>query len=398
MKSTAALPPKLCFPDELRSRFMIDADLAFLNHGSFGAAPREVFAEQNRWRDRIEADPVEIIARQAPRLIEEAKIAVGRWLGMTPANFGLITNATEGVNCVLRSLRLETGDELLTTNHVYNAVRQAMKYTAAGAGAAYREVALDLPVSSPQQIVGKIADAITERTRLLVIDHVTSPTALVFPVEAIIAECRKRNVDVLIDGAHGPGMLPLDIERLSPIYYAGNLHKWGCAPRGCAVLWVRPDRQEHVHPLVVSHHFQKGFSMEFSWQGTRDFSAWFAIPAAIAFFEKIGREKAMAHNHALAVWTNEFLCRTWKVQSISPIDGSILGSMATVPLPAPLDRLPADDALAIQKRLHDEFRVEAPTMHWEGRNFIRPCLQIYNQEKDVHRLAEAIDRIASEAR
>jgi isopenicillin-N epimerase len=392
MNAPSFSPPQPLRPN-LRADFLIDPALAFLNHGSFGAVPRVVLDEQTIWRQRIESDPIEMLGRQAPRLIDDAKREIGQWLGMRPADFGLVTNATEGINCVLRSLEFSDGDELLTTNHVYNAVRQAMRYIAAKTGAAYREIDVPVPVNSAADIEQPILRAITSRTKLLVIDHITSPTALVFPIRNILAACADRGVDVLIDGAHGPGMLPLDIQTLGPAYYAGNLHKWTCAPKGSAFLWVRPDKQSRIHPLVVSHFFEQGLAKEFGWQGTRDISAWLSAPRAMRYMAEIGWEVVMAHNHAMAVWANQFLCARWNVKSISPMDGSLLGSMATVPLPAPLDKLPNKEVLELQQSLHDRHRVEVPIMTWAGRNYVRPCCQIYNVADDIHRLADAIGHI-----
>jgi isopenicillin-N epimerase len=381
-------PPPL--REGLRSEWLLDERIAFLNHGSFGAVPRVVFEEQNLWRQRIESEPVEMLARRAPELIADAKSRLGSWLGMNPGDFGLVTNATEGINAVLRSLELQPGDELLTTTHVYNAVRQAMKYVAGKSGAIYREIDLPLPVDSDDQIIATILDSISPRTRLLVIDHITSPTALVFPIERIVNGCKARDVDVLIDGAHAPGMVPLDVSRLGAAYYSGNLHKWACAPKGSAFLWVRPDRQSRIHPLVISHFFGNGFSKEFDWQGTRDFSAWFAIPRAITFLADLGFKRIMNHNHAMAVWAGAMLCQSWQVQPISPADGRLLGSMVTVPLPAALDRLSDARANELQRRLYVEHKIEVPLMQWSGRTFVRPCCQVYSTPGDYRRLSEAV--------
>jgi len=265
-----------------------------------------------------------------------------------------------------------------------------MKFIARKSGADYKEIDIPIPVNSEADIEEAILRGISSRTKLLVIDHVTSPTALMFPVRKILAACADRGVDVLIDGAHAPGMLPLDVGELAPAYYSGNLHKWGCAPKGCAFLWVRPDRQSGIHPLVVSHFLDQGMTKEFGWQGTRDFSAWFSIPRAIQYMADIGWEAVIAHNHAMAVWANQFLCARWDVRSISPIDGSILGSMATVPLPPPLDTLTNEEVQKFQQRLHDNRRIEVPIMTWAGRNYVRPCCQIYNVAGDIVRLADAL--------
>ena len=384
--------PPAPISDDIRSEFLIKPDLALLNHGSFGAVPKVVFDAHVGWLRRIEADPIHMIVREGPDLLQKSKESLGKFLGMSAADFGLVTNATEGINCVLRSLDFSPGDELVTTNHVYNAVRQAMKYVARRSGAVYREIDIPVPVSSSESIANQIVEALTPRTKLVVIDHITSPTALIFPIERIVAECNRRNIDTLIDGAHGPGMVPIDINGISPTYYAGNLHKWACAPKGCAFLWMRHDRQEKIHPLVISHHLDKGMPKEFGWQGTRDFAAWFTIPAAIEFLSGIGVEKIMAHNHALAVWVNQTLCERWKVESISPLEGSLLGSMATVRLPAPLDRISDAEGQVLQRRLHDEDGIEVPTMNFNGRTYLRPCCQIYNGADEYQRLGDAVAR------
>jgi isopenicillin-N epimerase len=377
--------------DNLSAEWMLDPGVDFLNHGSFGAVPRVVFDAQTEWRRRIEAAPVEVIARQRLALIDAAKEPVGAWLGMRSADFGLVTNATEGVNAVLHSLRFTPGDELLTTTHVYHAVRQAMKFTCARSGAGYREVDVPMPVRSADDVADVVTRALSDRTRLLVIDHVTSPSALVFPVGPIAAECAARGIDLFIDGAHAPGMIPLDVAKIGAAYYAGNLHKWGFAPRGAAFLWVRPDRQERIHPAVVSHHYGEGFCREFSWQGTRDLSAWLAAPRALQFTADLGGEAVREHNHSMAVWAHQLLCERLRVrQPLSPLDGSMLGSMAAVPIRmAPLDEPEVD---ALQRRLYSEHRIEAPLMRLGERMLLRVSCQVYNTPEQYERVA----RVAAE--
>ena len=382
--------------DNLISEWMLEPGVDFLNHGSFGAVPRAVFEEQTAWRRRIEAAPVEVIARRRLALIDEAKQPVGRWLGMRSGDFGLVTNATEGVNAVLHSLRFGPADELLTTNHVYNAVRQAMKFTCARSGAGYREVELPLPVRSPHDIFNGVISGLSDRTKLLVIDHVTSPSALVFPVERITAACAARGVDVLVDGAHAPGMIPLDVENIGAAYYAGNLHKWALAPRGAAFLWVRPDRQDLIHPAVISHHYGEGFCREFSWQGTRDLSAWLAVPRALRFLEELGVHAVREHNHAMAAWAQRLLCDRLRIQRpLSPLDGSMLGSMAAVPLPDRLAGLPDAELEGLQQRLYSEHRLEVPLMRLGKSLLLRVSCQAYNAPRQYERVAEVFSGLVA---
>jgi isopenicillin-N epimerase len=374
---------------------MLKDGVAFLNHGSFGAVPRRVFEEQTNWRRRIEAEPIEFIARRCESLINHAKAVVGRQFGMQPDHFGFVTNATEGVNAVLRSLSLAAGDELLTTDHVYNAVRQTLKLVARGAGAVCREIPIPLPIASAEQIRDRVLSALSPRTRLLVIDHVTSPSGLVFPVEQIVGECRKRGVDVLVDGAHAPGMLPLDVAKIGANFYAANLHKWVCSPKGTAFLWVAPDQQAKIHPTVISHHLDEGFAREFGWQGTRDLSAWLTAPMAIEFLGELGWARMMSHNHAMATWAHQLLVRRLNVDPVSPLEdpASLLGSMATVPLPGNLAQLEAVQLLALQQRLYDEFALEQPMFRFQDRAMLRVSAHVYNEPWEYHKLAETIAKL-----
>ena len=388
-------PSPLCA--NLRSQWMLDERIAFLNHGSFGAMPRVVFEQQTEWRRKIEAEPIELLGRQAIKLIGDAKRPVGEWLGMREEDFGLVTNATEGVNAVLQSLRLKPGDELLTTTHVYNAVWQAMRHVAGRSDAVCRQIELTLPLQSADQVVESVAEGLSSNTRLLVIDHVTSPTGLVFPVQRIAKLCAARGIDVLVDGAHAPGMLPLNVPEIGATYYTANLHKWACAPKGSAFLWVSPDRQSQVYPTAISHHWGEGFAREFTWQGTRDISGWLTIPAALEFMRDLGWEKIRDHNHRLAVWVQQMLCDRWKVEPLSPLEGSLIGSMATVSLPAPLDRFTVSQSLQLQQKLYSEHRIEVPVMIWGGRAFVRPCCQVYNLPGEYERLAVVIELNAQHA-
>jgi isopenicillin-N epimerase len=379
---------------------MVDPSVAFLNHGCFGARLHDVFATQQAWRARFESAPVHVLERQRTKLVDEAKAALGRFVGMTPASFGFVTNATDGVNAVLRSLTLERGDEIVTTTHVYNAVRQTMRHLVDRAGASMKEVDVPCPCPGPDAVLEAITAGLGERTRLLIVDHVTSPTGLRFPLERIIAAARARGVDVLVDGAHAPGMLDLDVEALGAAYYAGNLHKWVCAPPGAAFLWVRPDRQAGVHPTVISHFLGEGLATEFDWQGTRDISPWLTVPAAI---EAMGRllgpgswPRIRAHNTALATWVQTRLCAMWEVEPLSPVDGSMLGSIVAIALPEAVCRR-FETPEELHDRLYDEHAIEAPVFEWGGRWIIRPSCQIYNVAEQYERLGEAVLALARDA-
>jgi isopenicillin-N epimerase len=270
-------------------------------------------------------------------------------------------------------------------------VRLTMRHLAERAGARYVEVAVPLPLSSPDEVVQCVESAITPRTRLLLVDHVTSPTSIVFPIEPLITTCCDKGIDVLVDGAHAPGMLPLEIESLGAAYYAGNLHKWVCAPSGAGFLWVRPDKQSGVHPTTISHFCDQGFAAEFEWQGTRDITPWLCVEDAIDFMAAYGWDNVMQHNHQMAVWAQSMLCARWEVEPASPFDGSMLGSMVTVQLPNP-QRLrsrsmkPED----LQALIYNRYGIEVPVVDWGGRWWVRPCCQIYNLPEHYERLADAV--------
>jgi len=397
----------------LSAHWMLDESFDFLNHGSFGALPRRIADAQTAWRARIEARPIELLGRRSRELLGIARRSVASLIGAEADDLGFVTNATEGVNAYLSGVELRPGDEIVTTDHVYNAVRQTMRHRARVAGATMREVSVPLPVAGAASIRSIVTDALTDRTRLLVIDHVTSPTALVFPIQELAAICAERGIDMLVDGAHAPGMLPLDLAELPGVGgYAANLHKWICAPKGSAFLWVRRDRQATVHPTVISHFLEQGFEAEFSWQGTRDITPWLCAVDAIEFLTGLGLERVMAHNHALARWVQRTLCAAWEVEPNSPGDGSMLGSMATVPLPdalqperlhgaefaglSPFDPKRQRAAEAFMSILNERFRIEVPLVDFANRWHVRPCCQVYNTPEQYIRLADAIRTLARE--
>ena len=387
---TAAPPEPL--GDDIRSQWALDEEIAFLNHGSFGARPRCVLEAQNRWRREMEADPADFLDRRGPELLEHLKDVTGRFLGARPDDFGFVSSASEAINAVLRSSHFGPGDELVTTNHAYPGIRHSLRYAADRSGATLIEVPVPLPVTSPDSIVGAIEEALTPRSRLVVIDHITSFSGLVFPVERIIEVCRRRNVEVLVDGAHAPGMVDLSIEELGATYYAANLHKWACAPISAAVLWVTSDKQADIHPLVISNFLGEGFQREFLWQGTRDVTSWLAVEDAIAYGAGLGWDRIRRHNHQMAVWVQQMLCDRWQVEPNSPRDGSMLGSMASITLPETVKRH-FDDHRAIGAHLHSVHRIEVPVVEWNGRWLIRPCCQVYNRPEEYERLAEAISEL-----
>ncbi len=384
-------PPPHPFGPEIRAEFALDPALTFLNHGSFGALPRVVRQAQEAWRDKIELNPIEWIGRRNLETLAAVKKPLARFVGCQANDLGFVTNATEGVNAVLRSLRLQAGDELLTCDHVYNAVRQAMKFRAQETGASVVEVPIALPVRDQDHAIDSILNAITPRTRLIVIDHITSPTALRFDVQKIIDAVKGTRVQVLVDGAHAPGALKLSLDTLGANFYAANLHKWTMAPRGCAFLWVAPQFQNDIHPCVISHEFANGFAGEFDWQGTRDLSAWNSIPAALAWFEELDSQRVFRHNHDLAVWAHQLLCSHCSFEPISPLDGSMLSCMASVRLPHSLAAR-FEKPEAFQRQLLEVDHIEVPIFEWNKRWLLRVSAAIHNEPAHYERLVVALKK------
>ena len=399
--TTSAVPaPPEPLLDDPQADFLLDPGIDFINHGPFGARPLAVLEAQSRRRADFETRPVEFLDphRRGGPMLARAKNALGPFIGAQPDNFAFVANATGSVNAVLRSLTFKTGDELLTTTHVYNAVRQTMKFLVERSGATYREIDVPLPLSDDDEVVRAIERGISPQTRLFIIDHVTSPTAVVFPVKRIVEMCAKRGVDVLIDGAHAPGMLPLNIESINPAYYAGNLHKWVCAPLGSAFLWVRPDRQKGIHPTTISHFLNEGFQAEFGWQATRDITPWLCVEDALTWLGRLGWDNIMRHNHQMAVWAQAMLCEKWKVRSATPLDGRMIGAMATVPLPSQdVFRRKFENSAAnwqvvtaMKAAIYDRYRIEVPVIEWQNQWWIRVSCQIYNRPAQYERLADAV--------
>jgi len=380
----------------------LDPDVVFMNHGSFGACPQAVLEAQSRWRRQLEAEPVRFLMQEVPPLLDASRRRLAELVGAEPANLAFVRNATEGVNGVLRSLRLEPGDELLVTDHEYNACRNVVDFVAGRSGARVVVARVPFPIGSPDDVTDAVLACVTGRTRLALLDHITSPTALILPIRELVESLGRRGVDTLVDGAHAPGMVPLDLGQIGAAYYTGNCHKWLCAPKGAGFLHVRPDRQEGLHPPVISHGFntrrpdQVSLHAEFDWTGTADPTPWLCVGEAIRFLEGLmpsGFEGLMRHNHALALEARRVLCDTLGVKP--PCPEQMLGSMAAVQLPdepAATPPTPPWDRHPLQRRLLDQFSIEVPVYYWPSapRLLLRISAQAYNTPADYQRLAAAL--------
>ena len=386
-----------------RSRFAelwtLDPAVDYLNHGSFGACPRAVQDFQRALAEELEREPTDFLVRRLPGRLAAAREALGAFVGAAADDLAFVPNATSAVNAVLRSLALAPGDELLTTDHAYGACRKALEFVAARSGARVVVAPLPFPVAGEEELVAPILAAATPRTRLAMIDHVTSPTALVLPVERLVGELRARGVETLVDGAHALGMLPLDLDRLGAAFYTANAHKWLCAPKGAAFLHVRRDLRAGVHPLTISHGFDPAaggarFREEWDWTGTLDPTAWLAIPECIRFLGGLlpgGWEELMAANRALC---REARRRVGEAIGVAPpCPEGMLGSIASLPLPAPAAGSPA--ATLGHEQLMDWTRergVESWFFPWPsaGGKVVRVSAQLYNDADQYGRLGQLL--------
>jgi len=390
-------------PADLRRLWPLDPDVTFLNHGSYGACPRAVLDVQARLRERLEREPVRFLGRELEGLLDEARVALGAFVGAEPDDLAFVPNATTGVNTVLRWLDLDRGDELLTTDHAYNACRNAVDAVAARAGARVVVAPVPFPVDVPEETLAAVLGRVGPRTRLALVDHVTSPTGLVLPIDRLVRELAARGVDALVDGAHAPGMVPLDLGALGAAYYTGNCHKWLCAPKGAGFLHVRRDRQAGVRPLVLSHgansprRDRSRFRLEFDWTGTGDPTAYLSVPETIRYMGSLlsgGWPALMAHNRGTALAARDRLCAALGVPPPAP--DSMIGSLAAVPVPpgfGPAARDGEPDPL--QTALFDRFGIELPVFTWPALavRILRVSAQLYNTPADYDRLADALGQL-----
>lgn len=386
------------FGRKMREHWALDPAVTYLNHGTVGAPPRRVLAAQQAIRDDIERQPARYLLRELaavrvggprtdePRLRAAAR-AVAGFLGARGEDLVFVDNATTGVNAVLRSLELGPGDEILVTDHGYGAVNKAAAYVARRRGAEVRTAALPYRVRDRGQVLETFAAGLTPRTRLVIADHITSETALLLPVAEVVALCRERGTAVLVDGAHAPGAIALDIPALGADWYVGNLHKWAWAPRSCGILWAPPERQAGLHPPVISWGLDEGFATEFDWVGTRDPSPYLAAPAALEFMRELGLGEVRRHNHDLAWRAAHLLTERWGTEL--EVGESTVGTMVTVPLPAGLGE-DAEAAARLRDALLFEDRIEVQLHAAHGRLWVRISAQVYNDVADMERLAEAV--------
>jgi len=398
--------PTLPRPSPLAEHWSLDPAVCYLNHGSFGATPRSVQRAQQGFRDRLENEPVKLFVHDHQGLMDDTRRALGAFLHCLPESLALMPNASHAVATVLDNVTFARGEEIVINAQEYPACQNAVRRAARRAGAVVTHADIPFPIASPDQVVAAYLAAVTPRTRLALVSHVTSPTGLVFPVERLVAELHSRGVNTLVDGAHAPGMIPtLNLAALKPAYYTANCHKWVCSPKGSAFLYVRPDLQSGFRPLVLSNHAEKPrpdrsqFLTEFDYLGTQDYTALYSIPPAIEAMAGIvsGWPEVMSRNHDLCLRARSMLCEQWGVTAPAP--RSMIGSIATIILPGHdaerrerLMRRATRHHDALQDNLIARWGIQVPVWGLAGKpeRFLRISAQLYNSMDQYEYLARAV--------
>ncbi len=383
----------------MKDLFLLDPEVVFLNHGSFGATPRPVFEVYQDWQRRLEQQPVHFIITELPGLLKHARQILGEVLHAPAGDLVFIPNATFGVNVVARSLALGPGDEILASDHEYGACENAWELICRKTGATYVRQPVPLPVESGEQIVEQFWQGVSPRTRLIFLSHITSSTALRLPVEAICQRARAAGILTLLDGAHAPGQIPLDMQAIGADFYAGNLHKWAMAPKGSAFLYTRPERQGLIEPLIVSwgwganaiYNSGSAYIDALEWWGTRDCSAYLAVPAALQFQADHDWASVRQKCHELVRQALHRICDLTGLAPLYPDDAGLYHQLAIAPLP------PVADLPGFKERLYQQYRIEIPCFEWAGRQLIRVSVQGYNTQADIDALLAALPALLARA-
>ncbi len=372
-------------PSEFARLWPLGDDTVFLNHGSFGSCPKFILEKQQEYRQRLESQPVRFLMREMEELFDLSRKKAASFVNASPDDLVFVQNATSGVNVVFRSLQFNPGDEILFTNHIYGACKRLLEFVSEQTGAKLVEVVCDFPIDSPDIILEAILENVTPRTRIALIDHISSATALIHPIETIVSELEKRGVDTMVDGAHAMGSIPLDLTKIGAAYYTTNCHKWLCSPKSTAILHVRSDKQQGIYPLVISHagHKAEPFAERFFWPGTYDPTAALCVGDSISYLESLlpgGWPALMKRNHDLCLEARNLICNILEIDP--PCPDSMIASMAAFPLPLPLLSTPPDYKSfdPLQDRFFREFNIEIPVWYWSAppMRLTRIAVQLYN--------------------
>ena len=377
---------------DLAQQWNLREGVTYLNHGSFGPSPRVVIEERCRWYRELESEPMDFFTRRLEPALAEARAAVGRFVGASADNLIFVDNATVGMNIVAQSIDLHRSDEILLNDHEYGAVKRIWEQHANADGAKVIVQPIATPIRSADDVVEAIFEGVTPRTRLIIVSHVTSATAVIFPIAAICRRARELGIPVCVDGPHALAMTDVALDQLGCDYYAASCHKWLCAPFGSGFLYVHPRRQAEIRPVVVSWgrsyppDLAPAWHNEFTWGGTRDLSAYLTVPTAIEFMQSAGIQAFRARAHALVRQARLAIEAATGLEALVPDDPQWYGSMISLPLPP-------GDAAALHRTLWERHRIEAPTFDWNGQRLVRPSAHLYTRQRDIDLLVEAIQAL-----
>lgn len=373
--------------NKLRELFLLDPDVVFLNHGSFGACPRPVIEAYQSWQIELERQPVAFIQRRLKELMVEARRELASYVGADLDEVVYVTNATTGINIVARSLALDAGDEVISTDHEYGSMMRAWELVCEKAAAKLIQRPIIMPISTTEQVVESVLSGVNSRTKVLFISHITSPSALIFPVGELISTARVLGIITVIDGAHAAGQVPLDLHGLGADFYVGNCHKWMMAPKGSGFLFARNDMQHLLEPLIGGRSRTKGdlstLAAEHQYQGTRDYSAFLSVPAAIRFMAEHDWPKVRRNCHELIRYARNEISRLTKLPLATPDSQGWFSQMGALPIPD-------CDARALKQRLYDEFSIEIPITGWHDHRYVRVSVQGYTTKSDIDKLIEGL--------
>jgi isopenicillin-N epimerase len=379
----------------LKELFLLDPQVVFLNHGSFGACPRTVFEKYQEWQLQLERQPVQFLGFELDHYLLESRKVLGDYLHAPSSDLVYIPNATHGVNIIARSLALAPGDEILSTDHEYGACNFTWEFICQKTRATYKRQPIQLPISSADEIVDQFWQGVSRKTKAIFISHITSPTALAMPVQQICSRARQSGIITIIDGAHAPGQIDLDLSALQADFYTGNCHKWMLSPKGAGFLYARPEVQPLIEPLVVSWGYQSTSSLPresrfidlLQWTGTRDPAATLCVAAAIDFMRENHWSEVRNTCHALLNSAIAGICALTGLPSLYPADSGLYFQMGTIPIPQ------MKDLNELKARLYSDYRIEIPCVEWNGRHFIRVSVQGYNSEEDIEKLLAAMSSL-----
>jgi isopenicillin-N epimerase len=382
----------------LRDQFLLDPQITYLNHGSFGACPKPVFEVYQRWQRKLELEPVQFLGVELDSNLYQSRQALGNFVNAPTSDIVYIPNATHGVNIIARSLHLTPGDEILSTNHEYGACNFIWDVVCRKSGAVYKQQPIELPLNSADILIDQIWAGVTPRTKVIFVSHITSTTSITLPVQEICRRAREVGILSIIDGAHAPGQVNLDLNQIQADFYTGNCHKWMLSPKGAGFLYARPSAQELVDPLVVSWGYQSKLTQPresifvdlLQWTGTYDPAAALTVPAAINFMKENQWDAVQVSCHELVHQAIASICHLTNLVPLYPLDSDFYHQMGTIPIPQ------VKDLTGFKNRLFDEYKIEIPVIEWNQSHFLRISVQGYNSSQDIDKLLTALTELLPE--